>query len=300
MKGKALLFPGQGAQKPFMGKTFYDTFLESKEIFQQAEDLLSLNITSKIFSSDEEVLKQTDFCQVALFVTSNAILKAIEKQMPDLCVKACAGLSLGEYSALVGSNKVLFSDLLRVVSKRGELMHKASLKVPQGMCAVIGLDLGEIKGKYQIANLNCPGQVVIAGSLEEMKRARQELKKLGARRVIPLKVSGAFHSSYMDEAKSGLLPFILNCPMKDSEIDLIMNVTGKKEDDLSLIKNNLIEQVTSTTHWMNSVFLLDQMDLDFIEVGPKQLSSLNKKMDTVNTFITIEEVKDLEHLYETV
>jgi len=158
LKKKAFVFPGQGAQKPFMGKSFYETFLESKEIFQKAEDLLSMHITSKIFSSDEEALKRTDFCQVALFVTSCAMLRAIETCAKDIDLKITAGLSLGEYSALVAARKTTFEDLLPVVKRRGELMHKASCVIAQGMSAVMGLDPSQIKGKYQIANLNCPGK----------------------------------------------------------------------------------------------------------------------------------------------
>jgi len=141
---------------------------------------------------------------------------------------------------------------------------------------------------------------VVIAEFRGDEKAAVELKELGARRVVPLRVSGAFHSSYMEEAKTELTPYILNCPFKASPIDLSMNVTGKVEDDLSLIKNNLINQMTSTTHWMKQVQEMDRMGVDFVEIGPKQLSSLNKKMDTVNTFVTIKEAKDIEKLYETV
>ncbi|MCH9621051.1 MAG: Malonyl CoA-acyl carrier protein transacylase [Chlamydiia bacterium] len=297
---RAFVFPGQGAQKPFMGQSFYDKFLESKEVFQEAEDLLSMNVSSKVFSSDEDALKQTDFCQIALFVTSIAILRAIEKQFPDLMPYVCGGLSLGEYGALVASQKIEFQTLLPIVKKRGEFMQKASSKVPQGMCAVLGLEEKDIPKKYQVANLNSPGQVVIAGSLDEMQKAAIELKEKGARRVLPLKVSGAFHSSFMTEARNELKPYINECLIKDSETLLVMNVSGKIENDTTIIKQNLIEQVHKKTRWLDCMNTMNELDVHYIEIGPKQLSSLNKKMNTVNSFVTVENIEDLEMLYETV
>jgi [acyl-carrier-protein] S-malonyltransferase len=300
MKKKAFIFPGQGAQKPFMGKSFYDAFIETKEVYQEAEDLLNMNITSKIFSSDESFLQQTDFCQVALFVTSVAILKALEKQAEGISPAVTAGLSLGEYAALVSSKKAAFREILPIIHKRGAFMHRASLISPQGMVAVIGLGESEIPKKYQIANVNSPGQVVIAGSLNEMEAAKVELKELGAKRVIPLKVSGAFHSSYMDSAKEALSPFILSSEIRSSAIGFIMNVTGKITNTPSLIKSNLIKQVSSATRWLDCVLEMEKYNVDYIEIGPAQLCPINRKINRESSSVNIEEVKDIEKLYETI
>lgn len=300
MKNKAFIFPGQGAQKPFMGKTFFDGFLEAREVYQEAEDLLSMNISSKIFSSDELALKDTAFCQVALFVTSMAILKTLESQAKEIVPFISAGLSLGEYSALVASKKVKYQDLLPIIKQRGILMQKASNASPQGMCAVIGLQESEIPKKYQIANLNSPGQIVIAGSITEMNDAKEVLKIKGARKVIPLKVSGAFHTSYMETAKKHLSPFIKGCTMTPSFIHLVMNVTGKITDDMDLIKANLIEQMTKTTRWADCITEMEKLDVDYIELGPAQLSAMNKRNNTNGTSLNIEEVKDIEGLYEKI
>lgn len=300
MKKKAFIFPGQGAQKPYMGKSFYDAFLEAREIYQEAEDLLSMHITTKIFSSNEDFLQQTDFCQIALFITSIAILKVLEKEAKDMTPVVTAGLSLGEYAALVASKKGTFNEVLLLVHKRGSLMHKASLLCPQGMNAVIGLDACKIPKKFQIANRNCPGQVVIAGSLEQMNASKLELKDLGAKRVIPLKVSGAFHSSFMDSAKEALTPFICASRFAPTEIDLIMNVTGKKANTADEIKDNLIRQVSTTTRWWDSVLEMEKYNVDYIEIGPSQLCAINRKINRESISTCIEEVKDIEKLYETI
>ena len=299
MRKKAFIFPGQGAQKPFMGKTFYDAFLASKEVYQEAEEVLSMSITSKIFSSEESFLKETDFCQIALFVTSVAILKAVEGSWKE-SLGVCAGLSLGEYAALVASKKATFLEMLPVIQKRGMFMQKASNQCPQGMMAVLGLSERQIPQKYQVANINAPNQVVIAGSTKEMEMAKIELKELGAKRVVLLKVAGAFHTTYMDSAIRSLTPFIEACEVVSTDTPLIMNVTGKEEKDPSRIKRNLIEQVSGTTRWLDCVLEMERLDVDYVEIGPSQLCGINKKIKVKNSSTSIEEVKDMEKLYETI
>ena len=300
MKQKAFIFPGQGSQKPFMGKTFFDSFLEAKEVFEKAEEILSMHIASKIFSSDEDFLSQTKFCQIALFVTSNAILQTIYKQMPEISAKVTAGLSLGEYCALVASKKATFEELLPVIRKRALFMDEASKKHMGGMAAVIGLEEEEIAKTYQVANVNYPGQVVIAGTIQEMAFAITDLKQKGAKKVIPIKVSGAFHSTYMNSAKEKLIPYIENCNIKESDIALIMNVSGKLAEDVEEIKQNLISQVTSKTRWLDCMLEMEKFNVDFIEIGPSQLTAMTKKIKISNSCINIETVKDLEGLYEKI
>lgn len=259
-----------------------------------------MHITSKIFTSNEDYLNQTKFCQIALFVTSNAILEVIRKQMPEISLAVCAGLSLGEYSALIAAKKASFEDLLFVVSKRALFMDEASIKYPGSMAAVIGLEEGEISKNYQVANVNYPGQIVIAGSHQEIAFAITDLKKKGAKKVIPIKVSGAFHSSYMDSAKQKLIPYIENCNIYESDIKLVMNVSAKIALSAQEIKENLIKQMTSKTRWLDSMLEIEKLDVDYIEIGPCQLTSMTKKISIANTCINIETVEDLEGLYEKI
>lgn len=300
MKQKAFIFPGQGAQKPFMGHSFYQNFLEAREIYQKAEDILSMNITKKIFSSDEEYLKQTKFCQIALFITSIAILTVMKKQIPEILPKVTGGLSLGEYTALVAAEKVAFEDFLPLVQKRALFMQEAAMQCKQGMLAVIGLEENDIPKKYQIANLNCPGQIILAGSEKEMSTAAIELKDIGARRVIPLKVSGAFHSSYMQSAKDKLLPYIQHCNLISSDVLFVMNVSADIEVDVQKIKDNLVKQTCHKTRWLDCIRKMETLDVDYIEIGPMQLTPMNKKIRIKNSSITMEKVEDLEGLYEKV
>lgn len=296
---KAFIFPGQGAQKPFMGKSFYDNFLASKEVFQKAEDLLSMSITSKIFSSEEEALKRTDFCQIALFVTSVAILHAVQKEL-NIEPFVTAGLSLGEYGALYAAKKVSFEDILPLIKERGLLMHEATMRERQGMCVVFGMKEKEIPSHYQIANCNSPGQIVIGGTLEEMERAKVELKNLGAKRVLPLNVAGAFHTTYMEGAKQKLAHFAGSCKIVSSDILFVMNMSGEVITEPDEIRDNLVNGVSKRTRWLDCMLTMETMDVDYIEIGPSQLCPIAKKMNIQNSAICIEDIKDLEGLYETI
>jgi [acyl-carrier-protein] S-malonyltransferase len=301
MKKKiAFVFPGQGSQRPFMGQSFYGKYLETRMAFQEAEDVLSMNIVKVIFTSNEEALKKVDFCQIAIFVTSLAIFRAMKKEFPDIEPAVCGGLSLGEYTALVAAKKVDYKTLLPIVKKRADFMNNASRRSPQGMSAVIGLAEELIPDHYEIANVNAPGQIVIAGSLDEMDAAAAELKELGARRVMPLKVAGAFHTSYMTKARNKLKPFVQACKIKENNIDFVMNVSGELAKNVEDLKEGLVEQVHRKTRWHDCMRTMDKMEVDYISCGPRQLSSLYKKMNTVNSFITIDEIQDLEGLYEKV
>ena len=300
VKKKAFIFPGQGAQKPFMGKSFYDTYVEAKEIYQLSEEVLKMHIAKKIFSSDEESLKRTDFCQIALFVTSIAILKVLESQNPEIKPSVTSGLSLGEYASLVASKKGTFEDLLKVISLRGRYMDEATMDIAQAMVAVIGLKEEAIPKKYQIANINTPGQIVLGGSKMDLKDVESDLKAIGAKRVIPLNVSGAFHTSYMEKAKEKLAPAIWMCPLIDSNIVCIMNLTGKGETKVDSIKQHLIDQMTQRTRWLDCVYTMEGLNVDYIEIGPAQLSTMNKKMGLKGETFCIQEVKDMENLFETV
>lgn len=295
----AYVFPGQGAQKPWMGKSFYDDFASARSLFERAEDELKMSIRKHIFTSDEAYLQRTDFCQVALFVTSCATLRVIEEQT-QIQPYVCAGLSLGEYTALCAAKKASFRDCLHLVSQRGIFMQEAIKSPKQAMSAVVGLDPDVIKQHIQVANINCPGQVIISGSEKEITQAEKTLRNIGARRTLRLNVAGAFHSSYMNDARESLCPYIEKLALKDSSILFVMNVSGKASKSNKEIKTNLINQISSTTNWVACVKEMEVMNVNYIEIGPRQLQAINRKNKIKNQILTIEESKDMELLYEQI
>lgn len=298
MGKQALLFPGQGAQFVGMGQEFYESYPLAREVFEEADEHLKFSLSRLILKGPEEKLQEARYCQPALFVVSMAILRVIEKQFPEFAIHFCGGLSLGEYSALVASKKASFSDTLRVVAKRGELMHKATLKENTAMVAVLGLSESTVAGAgYYIANVNSPGQVVVAGSISEMERAKTELKELGAKRVISLKVAGAYHTPYMDEARDCLKPFIEELAIMSSGISLVMNVVGEFVSDPVKIKENLIAQVSAPTRWLNCMQTLMHEKPDrYIEIGPSLLTGMCRKFGVGDIAVNIEKLRDLEKL----
>lgn len=302
MEKRAFIFPGQGAQVSGMGKDFFDAFEAAREVFQEADEALSLNLSKLIFSGSQEELTLTLNAQPAIFVVSAAILKVMEKQFPNLVPAMCGGLSLGEYSALYASKRISFADCVRIVRKRGELMQEAALKRKGGMTAVLGLEEEVVKkAGYWIANVNCPGQVVIAGPIEEMEKAQTDLKERGARRVIPLEVSGAFHSKLMNSAQTSLRPYLEEVALHESAIELVMNVCGDFVSDLDLMREYLIQQVVMPTRWLDCMHKMIERAPDiFIEVGPSQLTAMNKKITNEISSVKVERVEDLEGLYDKV
>ena len=250
MSKKVFIFPGQGAQYVGMGKDFYDAFTTFRETVEEASDLLSQNLQEVIFK-DAEALSQTKHSQICIFVISGAILKVVRQQFPDLAPSICAGLSLGEYTALFASGKIDFSEAAKLVAARGALMQEACLENRGCMRVVLGIDPKVIQASLPadvwIANLNCPGQVVIAGLESVMPQAEEILKGQGARRILPLDVSGAFHTPLMRSAQLKLEPKLREAHLKESPVDLVMNVSGDFARSLEEIRTNLIDQVASAT-----------------------------------------------------
>ena len=307
----AFIFSGQGSQYIGMGKELYDNIPSCKKIYDKANEVLGFDLKELIFNGDKEELNITENTQPAILTTSIAILQAIKDKgiNPDIV----AGLSLGEYSALVASEALDFETAVSLVKKRGRFMQEA---VPQGigsMVAVIGLNEDKIKkvlkvaserGIVEIANYNTNNQIVIGGESEAVELASELLKESGARRVIPLKVSGPFHTSLLNQASIKLKNEFENIHFNTPKIKTITNVTADFIENGNEIKNLLINQVKSSVRWSETIEkMLDEGIDTFIEIGPlKTLSSFvreisKEKKATVKIF-NVEDLKSLNKTLE--
>ncbi|MCJ7839607.1 ACP S-malonyltransferase [Lederbergia sp. NSJ-179] len=295
----AFVFPGQGSQTVGMGATVRETDHKARAIFDSADKRLHRDLTSLILNGPLEELTKTMNAQPALLTTSVALLQAFQEAgiQPDFT----AGHSLGEYSALVASGAIPFSDAVFAVSKRGELMEEA---VPNGkgtMAAVLGIDrhlLSIICEKItdngepvQLANLNCPGQIVISGTVEGVSRAGVEAKNKGAKRVLPLQVSGPFHSILMKPAAEKFKTVLEQITIRDGQIPIIANVTAEPTQDKHDIQKLLLEQLYSPVLWEDSIRKMIELGVDsFVEIGPgKVLSGLIRKISREVTTLSVQD-----------
>lgn len=305
----AFIFPGQGAQYPGMGKDFYDGFPAARKTFEEADHLLSMPFSELIFNGSAADLKLTKNSQLSIFIVSIAILRSFQEKFPDLIPQVTAGLSLGEYTALVAANKISFKEALYLVKARAEYMNDACLAETGGMSVVLGLETSvvenvvqEVQKEHQVsvANLNCPQQVVIAGTPAGIEVASLRLKEKGAKRVLPLEVSGAFHSGLMKTAQNRLEPHIRSAILQESGIALVMNAPGGYVSSTQEMRQNMILQVTHPVRWEQGVRAMAQENIDFfIEMGPgKTLSGMNKKILPSAKSISIEKVSDFAILTE--
>lgn len=282
---KAYVFPGQGAQFPGMGRDLYENSKLAKDLFEQANSILGFRITDIMFEGDKEELTQTKVTQPAIFLHSVILAKVLGE---DFNADMVAGHSLGEFSALVAADYMTFEDGLKLVYKRAMAMQKACEQNPSTMAAILGLEDSlveeicyEIDGVVVPANYNCPGQLVISGSVEAIDKACEKLTEAGARRALKLPVGGAFHSPLMEPAQVELANAIEETPFKEGNCPVYQNVTAKAESDPNTIKSNIIKQLTASVKWTQT---MQQMQSDglskVIEVGPgKVLQGLFKKMD---------------------
>jgi [acyl-carrier-protein] S-malonyltransferase len=286
---KAYVFPGQGAQFVGMGKDLYDNSPLAKDLFEKANEILGFRITDLMFSGTDDDLKQTKVTQPAIFLHSVILAATLgNKFTPDMV----AGHSLGEFSALVASKALSFEDGVRLVSARARAMQKACETEPSTMAAIIGLDddkveeiCNSIEEIVVPANYNHPGQLVISGSLKGIEIACERLKAAGARRALPLKVGGAFHSPLMEPARLELAEAILMTKIEVPICPIYQNATASKVTDPTQIKQNLIDQLTAPVLWSQTIkrMIADGAD-NFVEVGPGNvLQGMIAKIGNVQT-----------------
>lgn len=292
MMKKAYVFPGQGAQFPGMGRDLYESSQVAKEMFERANEVLGFRITDIMFGEDAEALKQTAVTQPAVFLHSVIMAKVLGEEFAPEMV---AGHSLGEFSALVAAGALPFEDGLSLVAKRAAAMQKACEAAPSTMAAVLGLEdsvveqaCAEIDGVVVAANYNCPGQLVISGTIEAVDAACVKLKELGARRALRLPVGGAFHSPLMEPARIELSEAIEQAEFTTPRCPVYQNVDAKPYTDPAQIKQNLVAQLTSPVRWTYCVqnMIADGAN-DFTELGPGKvlqglITKINKEVTAVS------------------
>lgn len=285
----AFVFPGQGAQFSGMGKNLYDSNEAAKALFEKANDIIGFRISDIMFSGTPEELTQTKVTQPAVFLHSVIAFKSVDNASPDMV----AGHSLGEFSALVANGVLHFEDALRLVMVRASAMQKACEMNPSTMAAVLGLDDSKVEDICAsvneivvAANYNCPGQIVISGSVSGVEQAGALLKEAGAKRVLPLAVGGAFHSPLMQPAKEELETAISNTTFHTARCPVYQNIVAKAVTDPQEIKENLVKQLTGPVRWTQSVqAMIADGATHFTECGPGKvlqglIAKINKEMQS--------------------
>lgn len=300
----AVIFPGQGAQYVGMAKDFYDSFEDSKKVFDEADDVLNIELKKICFEENDDINK-TEYTQPAMVAAEVAIYEHLKNA--GLKADVFAGLSLGEYSALVAAGAMTLADGIKTVRRRGILMQNEVPLGMGGMAAVIAMDADKIAeicentpGKVQIANYNCPGQIVISGEAEAVKAASAALAEAGAKRVIPLNVSGPFHSQMLVPAGEKLYDFLQGVDVAEGFAPYYCNADAEEITDAAKVKELLKRQVYSSVRWQQTIenMIADGVDT-FIEVGPgKTLTGFMKKINREVKSINIATVDDLAKLEE--
>ncbi len=304
MSKTALLFAGQGAQVVGMGKDLAEKYPAAQVLFDQANEVLGYDLTQICFEGPEDALTQTENAQPGIFLVSWVAFELLRERVPDLNFEATAGLSLGEFTALTAAGTISFEDGLKVVRQRGRYMQEACDATEGGMAAVIGLDEAATRevcdaADVELANLNCPGQLVISGATAGIENACDLAKEKGAKRALPLTVAGAYHSRLMGSASPKLEAVLREVPLNLPNVPVISNVTAKPHATAGEILQRLVEQVTSSVLWESSIrYLLDEGFTRFIELGPG--TALTGFMRRIDREIEVLNVADSESLEKTV
>ena len=301
MSKTALLFAGQGAQEIGMGKGFLEQSETAKRIFDGANTLLGYDLARLCFYGPDSDLTKTENAQPGIFIVSWIAHELLKERVPTLNVDATAGLSLGEFTALCGAGAMLFEDGLRLVRQRGQFMQEACDVTKGGMAAIIGLDeattqkVCEETG-VELANLNCPGQIVISGAADKLPAACELAKAKGAKKAIPLPVAGAYHSALMASALPKLAAALDKVAIVPPRVPIISNVTGYPHGSSDDIRQTLVRQVTSPVRWEASIrYLLGQGFTRFIELGPgTALSGFMKRIDKNAQVMNVSDPASLE------
>lgn len=298
----AIIFPGQGAQKVGMAQDLYNNNDQATEILTSAANTLDFDILETMFTDEDGKLGETENTQPALLTHSSALLAALKNLNPDFTM----GHSLGEYSSLVAADVLSFEDAVKIVRKRGQLMAQAFPTGVGSMAAVLGLDFDKVDEIckslssddkiIEPANINCPGQIVVSGHKDLIDELVEKGKSLGAKRVMPLAVSGPFHSSLMKVIEEDFSSYINQFEWRDAKFPVVQNVNAQGETDKEVIKSNMVKQLYSPVQFINSTeWLIDQGVDHFIEIGPgKVLSGLIKKINRDVKLTSIQTLEDVK------
>lgn len=304
------LFPGQGSQFVGMGKALSDSYPEARQVFESAEKILGYSLSQLCFEGPEDKLTQTLFAQPAIFVTSIAALRVIQKLYPQITPSFSAGLSLGEFTALVAAGSMSFEDGLRLVKQRAEAMELSAKHYPGTMASILGFAQSDCQAVAkeagcEVANLNSPDQIVLSGTAESIEKACQLAEARGAKRAIRLKVGGAFHSSLMREAKETLERALKETPLRAPACTFIPNVLGTPASDPESIRDLLARQLMSPVQWIKTMEAAAAQGIPlFLEIGPgRVLKGLAKKTHrdmVIEPMGLPEEILNLETLFQKV